>query len=108
MKMEAQNMDRARKDKWGAGSPSVLIFDVNETLIDVESMNGLFERIFGDRRVLREWFGYLVMYSMTITLSGLYKDFWDLGQGLFRMLGAIHHIEINDADVAMWQRDWRN
>jgi 2-haloacid dehalogenase len=98
--MATQNMDRARKDQWGAGRPSVLIFDVNETLIDVESMNELFERIFGDKRVLREWFGHLVMYSMTITLSGLYKDFWDLGQGLFRMLGAIHNIEIKDDDVA--------
>ena len=87
--MAIQNMDRARKDQWGAGRPSVLIFDVNETLIDVESMNGLFERIFGDERVLREWFGHLVMYSMTITLSGL-----------FRMLGAIHNIEIKDTDVA--------
>jgi 2-haloacid dehalogenase len=98
--MATRNMDHARKDQWGAGSPSVLIFDVNETLIDVESMSGLFERIFGDKRVLREWFGHLVMYSMTITLSGLYKDFWDLGQGLFRMLGAIHKIEIKDDDVA--------
>jgi 2-haloacid dehalogenase len=98
--MSAQNLDRARKDQWSPGRPSVLIFDVNETLIDVESMNGLFERIFGDKRVLREWFGHLVMYSMTITLSGLYKDFWDLGQGLFRMLGAIHNIEIKDDDVA--------
>ena len=98
--MKSRNADRARKDQWGTGNPSVLIFDVNETLIDFESMNGLFERIFGDKRVLREWFGNLVMYSMTITLSGLYKDYWDLGQGLFRMVGAIHKIEIKDDDVA--------
>jgi 2-haloacid dehalogenase len=77
----------------------VLIFDVNETLIDIESLNGLFERIFGDKRVLREWFGYLIMYSMTLTLSGLYKEFWDLGQGLFCMVGAIYKIEITDDDV---------
>jgi 2-haloacid dehalogenase len=98
--MATQDVDRVRKDQWGAGSPSVLIFDVNETLIDVESMSGLFERTFGDKRVLREWFGHLVMYSMTLTLSGLYKDFWDLGQGLFRMLGAIHNIEIEDDEIA--------
>jgi 2-haloacid dehalogenase len=98
--MSTQNVDRLRKDQWGAGSPSVLIFDVNETLIDFESMTGLFKRVFGDERVLREWFGHLVMYSMTLTLSGLYKNFWDLGQGLFRMLGAIHRIEIGDDDIA--------
>ena len=45
--------------------PSVLVFDVNETLIDIDSLEPHFERMFGDRRVLREWFGQLVMYSVT-------------------------------------------
>jgi 2-haloacid dehalogenase len=86
-------------DQWSGGKPSVLIFDVNETLIDFESMHHLFERVFGDKRVLREWLGHLIMYSMTITLSGLYKNYWDLGQGLFRMVGAIHGMQIKDDDV---------
>jgi 2-haloacid dehalogenase len=79
--------------------PSVLIFDVNETLIDVEVMSLLFERVFGDKRVLREWFGHLITYSMTITLSGLYKDYFSLGQGLFEMVGAVHKISIKPVDV---------
>ena len=37
--------------------PSVLVFDVNETLIDIESLEPHFVRMFGDPRVLREWFG---------------------------------------------------
>jgi 2-haloacid dehalogenase len=86
-------------DQWNGGKPSVLIFDVNETLIDFESMHHLFERVFGDKRVLREWLGHLIMYSMTITLSGLYKNYWDLGQGLFRMVGSIHGVQIKDEDV---------
>jgi 2-haloacid dehalogenase len=49
--------------------------------------------------VLREWLGHLIMYSMTITLSGLYKDYWALGGGLFQMVGAIHKIDIKPADV---------
>jgi hypothetical protein len=64
-------------------NPRFLILDVNETLIDFESMNALFERVFCDKRVLREWLGHLIMYSMTITLSGLYKDYWALGGGVF-------------------------
>jgi 2-haloacid dehalogenase len=82
-----------------AGKPSVLIFDVNETLIDLESMSPLFERIFGDKRVLREWFGQLIMYSMTLALSGLYKDFWTLGGGVLKMVGAIHGRDIKAEDV---------
>jgi 2-haloacid dehalogenase len=91
--------DLRKKDMWGLGKPSVMIFDVNETLIDFESMNGLFEKTFGDKKVLREWLGHLIMYSMTLTLSGLYKDYWDLGRGLFRMVGAIHNIDVTDEDV---------
>ncbi|MGA8332171.1 MAG: haloacid dehalogenase type II [Mycobacterium sp.] len=82
-----------------ANAPSVLVFDVNETLIDIESIGPLFERIFGDRRVMRQWFGQLVTYSMTATLSGNYVDFFTLGQGVLRMLASIHGADITDDDV---------
>jgi len=79
--------------------PSVVVFDVNETLIDIESLTPLFERVFGDARVLREWFGQLVLYSMTTTSSGLYEDFFSLGRGVFEMLGAVHGVAVDEADV---------
>lgn len=85
--------------RWIGGEPSVLVFDVNETLIDLESLAPLFARVFGDERVLREWFGHLVMYSMTITLSGLYEEFFTLGQGLLRMVGDVHGVEIKPSDI---------
>ena len=78
----------------GSKRPVLLIFDVNETLIDFESLNLLFARIFGDKRVMREWLGHLVMYSMALTLSGLYEDYWALGGGVFHMVGTIHGIDI--------------
>jgi 2-haloacid dehalogenase len=80
-------------------TPPVLVFDVNETLIDIDAMAPLFDEIFGDARVMREWFGQVVMYSMTTALSGCYVDFFTLGQGMLRMLGDIHGIAISDADV---------
>jgi 2-haloacid dehalogenase len=39
------------------------------------------------------------MYSMTITMSGLYQDYFSLGQGLFRMVGSIHGIHVKQSDV---------
>ncbi|WP_158808008.1 haloacid dehalogenase type II [Beijerinckia sp. L45] len=91
-------VDRSGRE-WIGGEPKVLVFDVNETMLDFEVMSPLFERMFGDERVLREWFGQLIMYSMTITHAGLYADFFALGQGCLRMLGDIHAVEISDADV---------
>jgi 2-haloacid dehalogenase len=87
------------QDAWPTGKPSTLIFDVNETLIDFESMHPLFERVFGDKRVMREWLGHLIMYSMTITLSGLYKDYWAIGAGCFEMLGRIHGKNLSAEDT---------
>jgi 2-haloacid dehalogenase len=79
--------------------PSVLVFDVNETLIDIDSIAPLFKELFGDERVLRDWFGQLVMYSMTATLAGYYVDFFTLGQGVLHMLAAIHRVAITENDV---------
>src|SRR6202008_3998189 len=80
-------------------APSVLVFDVNETLIDIESMTPLFERVFGDPQAMREWFNQLVMYSMTATLSGHYVDYFSLGQGVLQMLASTHRMAITEDDV---------
>lgn len=79
-------------------SPSVLVFDVNETLIDIDSITPVFERIFGNPGVTRTWFGQLVTYSMTVTASGHYVDFFTLGQGLLRMLATIRGVDMSDDD----------
>ena len=80
-------------------APAVLVFDVNETLIDIGSMAPIFERLFGDGRVLRTWFDQLVMYSMTLTLAGQYRDFWTLGAGVLQMVGDIHGVRIKPEHV---------
>ncbi len=80
-------------------APSVLVFDVNETLLDIDSVAPLFERLFGDPQAMRDWFNQLVMYSMTATLSGHYVDFFTLGQGLLQMLASTHRLSVTDDDV---------
>lgn len=92
MLAHSENADTVR-------DPSVLVFDVNETLVDIDWLAPLFAELFGDERVLREWFGQLITYSMSATLAGRYTDFFTLGEGVLRMLGAIHEIEITDDDA---------
>jgi 2-haloacid dehalogenase len=90
-----------------AQKPAVLIFDVNETLLDLESLTPLFKRLFGTEQVMREWFNSLILYSMTITLSGVYTDFLSLGGGVLRMLGGVHGIAIEPSDVAQLEEGLR-
>lgn len=77
-------------------SPSILVFDVNETHLDIDAMGPLFTQIFGDPRAVREWFGQLVVYSMTAAMSHRYVDFFALGQAVMRMLADIHRVHITD------------
>jgi 2-haloacid dehalogenase len=41
----------------------LIVFDVNETLLDLQTMEPTFERIFGDKSAMRLWFANLIMYS---------------------------------------------
>jgi 2-haloacid dehalogenase len=83
------------------GSPQrpVLVFDVNETLLDIDVLNPIFDRIFGVPGRMREWFAQLVLYSQSISLAGRYTPFGVLGVGVLRMLATIHRVQIRDEDV---------
>jgi 2-haloacid dehalogenase len=59
----------------GVIAPSICVFDVNETLLDIEFLSLLFQRLFGDPKVVREWFNQLILYSDAISLSGPYTPF---------------------------------
>ncbi|HVC91903.1 MAG TPA: haloacid dehalogenase type II [Acidobacteriaceae bacterium] len=58
----------------------ILLFDVNETLLNVQTLRPLFADIFGDGAVLKEWFANLLLYSQTATLAGLDTDFSTLAR----------------------------
>ncbi|MEM5477091.1 haloacid dehalogenase type II [Pacificibacter sp. AS14] len=80
--------------------PTVLVFDVNETLLDITVLEPLFTRLFGSATVLREWFAELILYSQTLTLSDIYTPFGALAGSMLRMVGANKGIDVTDADIA--------
>ena len=77
----------------------ILVFDVNETLLDITTLEPLFERCFGDPAVMRSWFTQLVLYSQTLTLSGLYSPFGELAVGALRMLSESYGKTLLESDV---------
>jgi 2-haloacid dehalogenase len=77
----------------------IIVFDVNETLLDLETMRPTFERIFSDPAAMRLWFAGLITYSEALTLAGVYVPFTDIGAAVLRMLAATSGIPITDADA---------
>ena len=78
----------------------IIVFDVNETLLNLETIRPTFDRIFDDPTVLRLWFADLITYSEALTLAGVYVPFTDIGGAVLRMLAATRDIAISDADSA--------
>ena len=75
-----------------------IVFDVNETLLDLETMTPIFERIFGERLAMRLWFANLIVYSEALTLAKVYVPFTQIGGAVLQMLAATRGIEIQEAD----------
>jgi 2-haloacid dehalogenase len=76
----------------------LIVFDVNETLLDLETMQPTFERIFGDKSAMRLWFADLILYSAALTVAGCYVPFTDIGAAVMKMLADTRGIKINEAD----------
>jgi 2-haloacid dehalogenase len=76
----------------------LIVFDVNETLLDLETMEPTFERIFDDKSAMRLWFANLILYSAALTVAGCYVPFTDIGSAVMKMLADIRGIKIDDKD----------
>ncbi len=76
----------------------LIVFDVNETLLDLDTMEPTFQRIFGDKGAMRLWFANLIMYSAALTVAGCYVPFTDIGAAVMKMLADTRGIRIGDAD----------
>src|SRR5580698_472529 len=78
----------------------LIVFDVNETLLDLETMEPTFQRIFGEKGAMRLWFADLILYSAALTVAGCYVPFTDIGTAVMKMLADTRGIKITDADKA--------
>ncbi|MCK0716244.1 haloacid dehalogenase type II [Chromohalobacter sarecensis] len=75
----------------------ILVFDVNETLLDTAALAPFFEEVFGEAAVRGEWFLTLEETWMTATLAGRYHPFGQLAKSALRQTGWRHGVEISEA-----------
>ena len=78
----------------------ILVFDVNETLLDVRAMSASFEETFGDSTLLGEWFSTLLRYSLEVSVTGDYRPFDELARGALAMTAARHGHDPSPETVA--------
>ncbi|WP_194715276.1 haloacid dehalogenase type II [Noviherbaspirillum soli] len=77
----------------------IIVFDVNETLLDIEILEPFFERVFGDARVMRQWFAELILYSQALSLSSRYAPFGQLAVAVLKMVAEIKNVSLTADDL---------
>lgn len=53
----------------------VIVFDVNETLLDMAALDAPFKETFGSADAKGRWFAQLLSLAMTSVITGAYHDF---------------------------------
>lgn len=76
----------------------VLVFDVNETLLDLGSLREPFARAFGDAASVGEWFARLLHGSLVATVTDAYEDFGSIGRWALEAVAARRGADLPDAD----------
>lgn len=78
----------------------VIVFDVNETLLELTALDPPFERAFGRPGVRREWFGQFLQSAFVSTITDSYTDFGTIGRAALEMVA-----QRNGIDLAADDRD---
>ena len=79
--------------------PRILVFDVNETLLNLQPLEAHFERVFGDRAVIHEWFSQVILYAEGVTLADSYRTFGEIATAALQMLAEAHGVSLSGHDA---------
>ena len=77
----------------------LFVFDINETMLDLEPLDAVFARHLGDASLRPVWFDGLIHAALTTTAAGEYEDFGKLGGASMRRLAQQRGIDIPDDAV---------
>ena len=70
--------------------PPILVFDVNETLLDLSALDPVFEQSFGSPGVRTEWFQEVLKLAFVTTITGTYSDFSAIGGAALEIVKTRH------------------
>jgi 2-haloacid dehalogenase len=76
----------------------IIVFDVNETLLDVGALAPQFQHVFGNAGVAQEWFSNVVLYSQVATIAGPYVEFGTIARAALDMTAVAHGVMLAPTD----------
>jgi len=68
--------------------PATIVFDVNETLLDLSALDSLFAEHFGDAAVRRLWFAQALQSALLSNVLGEYRDFGVIAAAALEIVAA--------------------
>ena len=80
--------------------PRVLLFDVNETLLDLRALDPAFERVFGEAGARQAWFGQLLQSALLATVTDAYADFGTIARAALGMIAPRRGVALTADDQA--------
>lgn len=80
--------------------PPALVFDVNETLLDLRALDAPFADVFGTPDVRTEWFAQVLHTALVHTVLDTYANFRDVGAAALQMVADRHGRALSDAERA--------
>ena len=75
-----------------------LVFDVNETLLDLSALDPHFERAFGDAGVRHSWFDSMIHSAMIGIITDNYHDFGAVAKGALEGVADRLGVSLTDED----------
>jgi 2-haloacid dehalogenase len=76
----------------------IIVFDVNETLLDLSKLKPLFAEAFGDATVTSRWFAQLLQLSMVATITNNYRDFGELALEALHIIAKRQGVALSDEE----------
>lgn len=76
----------------------VILFDVNETLLDLSVLQPHFGRVFGDSAVMAQWFAVLLHTSVVATVTDAYEDFGALAGAALDVVAGRLGVDLAEDD----------
>lgn len=82
----------------------VIVFDVNETLLDLSHLDTTFHEVFGDTRARQQWFTQLLKLAMTATIVEDYRDFSALARIALEQVATLYGLRLGDGQIERFAR----